>query len=126
MDNKSLFKNVSLLPNASAWVFDRTGLREKRRYFQFSNGIQPSIEPDDLRWINLMFPRHFRRYTRGSQEVAMSLTAGLDTRAIMATLQASDRSLPCYTFGGLSGRLFMFEQTQGRKTCKPTPRCDQN
>src|SRR5205085_261583 len=45
-------------------------------------------------------------YAREGNEVALSLTAGLDTRVIMAALQAQRRSFPCYTFGGAWGETF--------------------
>ena len=40
------------------------------------------------------------RYFTGRQSVAMSLTGGLDTRAVMAWYRGSGGFLPCYTFGG--------------------------
>jgi asparagine synthase (glutamine-hydrolysing) len=41
------------------------------------------------------------RYFRGTTQVAMSLTGGLDGRMIMAWANPSPKELPCYTFGGI-------------------------
>ncbi len=43
---------------------------------------------------------------KGRQPVALSLTAGLDTRAILAAARGEEQPLPCYTFGGLWGETF--------------------
>ncbi len=88
--------------------FDQSGSREKRRYFHFSEWEQQHLlEPDDLYdKFNEVASSIFPRYAQSSQKVAMSLTAGLDTRAIMASLQAADRLLPSYTFGGPWGETF--------------------
>lgn len=50
--------------------------------------------------------RVFPAYMNGTQRVGFSLTAGLDSRAILATAREQERSLPCYTFGGLWGETY--------------------
>lgn len=106
--NKSLFKDISLLPNASLWKFDHRVVPQKRHYFHFSEWEQQ----DKLR-AEQFYPRFaetvsrvFPMYARSAQKIAFSLTAGLDTRAIMAALRESNRPCPCYTFGGPWGELF--------------------
>ena len=47
------------------------------------------------------FSRNLPRYFGGPEQVAMSLTGGLDTRMILAWQQAEPGSLPCYTFGSM-------------------------
>ena len=108
LDNKTLFKDISLLPNGSGWVLDKSGLQEKRRYFDFSEWEQqPLLEPRQVyERFNELASTVFPKYAQSSQKVAMSLTAGLDTRAIMVSLEASHRALPCYTFGGPWGETF--------------------
>jgi asparagine synthase (glutamine-hydrolysing) len=106
--NKTLFKGIELLPYASAWQFENGNLTKRGRYFQFSEWEQKRILDDDdlyerfAETVSKVFPA----YSRSPQNVALSLTAGLDTRAVMASLRARRGSLPCYTFGGRWGELF--------------------
>jgi asparagine synthase (glutamine-hydrolysing) len=107
MGNKTLFKGISLLPAASSWVFAGRAAPQKRAYFDFSSWEQQPIlgsEAFHHRFAEVV-SRLFPRYMEDTQRVALSLTAGLDTRVILATKEP-DRSLPCYTFGGLWGETF--------------------
>jgi asparagine synthase (glutamine-hydrolysing) len=102
LNNRSLFKNVSTLPHAAAWEFEGSVVPRKRSYFNFGEWEQqPRLSAAEF------FPkfadtlsRVFPAYGRSSSKVAFSLTAGLDTRAIMAALKEQNRGMPCYTFGG--------------------------
>jgi len=108
MENKTLFKGISLLPNASSWIFENSNLPKKERFFHFTEWEQqPALEPDEFypRFAETV-SRVFPIYAQGSQRIAVSLTAGLDTRVIITSLKACDRLLPCYTFGGTWGETF--------------------
>ena len=48
----------------------------------------------------------FPAYAEAPTKIGFSLTAGLDTRAMMASLKSRKESLPCYTFGGTWGELY--------------------
>ena len=108
MGNKTLFRKIELLPQGANWVFQEGVPAKKQRYFRFSEWEeQPKLTANEF------YPRFaetvsatFPQYAESPQKVAMSLTAGLDTRVIMAALQANGRSLPCYTFGGTWGETF--------------------
>jgi asparagine synthase (glutamine-hydrolysing) len=105
MGNRSLFKNVSLFPAGSLWSFDNRGGVKKTRYFDFKEWErQDALEPEEFygKFV-LAMNRIVPEYARDIKKVALSLTAGLDTRAIMTSLHIYDRSFPCYTFGGTSG-----------------------
>ncbi len=102
LNNQSLYSGVAVLPHASAWEFSGTASPGKRGYFDFSEWEQQSTLSDAA-----FFPQFadtvsnvFPAYGKGSSKVAFSLTAGLDTRAIMAALKELNRDVPCYTFGG--------------------------
>ena len=102
LQNRSLFKNVSLLPGACAWIFHRDGRIHKRRYFDFATWeeqekLSPAAYTEQLTQV---FSRVAPRYLRRDQPVGISLTGGLDSRMILAFAQAEPGSLPCYTFGG--------------------------
>jgi asparagine synthase (glutamine-hydrolysing) len=102
LQNRSLFKNVLLLPGGSAWVLNRGGVIDKRQYFDFATWeeqerLSPAAYTERLTSV---FSRIAPHYLRKDQPVGISLTGGLDSRMILAHAQAAPGSLPCYTFGG--------------------------
>jgi len=106
--NRSLFKNISLLPPASAWTFEADSTPRKQSYFDFAQWEKQETLPHDAFFeeFDNTASRVIPPYRGGTEPVAMSLTAGLDTRAILAAAAKQDRPLPCYTFGGLWGETF--------------------
>lgn len=103
LENRTLFKNVHILPPASRWVFRNGAIDQKGTYFQpreWEN--QAVLDPDSYyREVREVFSRNLPRYFSGSERVGMSLTGGLDTRMIMAWHKPPAGSLPCYSFGGI-------------------------
>jgi asparagine synthase (glutamine-hydrolysing) len=108
MGNKTLFKGISLLPGASSWTFTGHVAPQKRAYFDFADWEkQPTIGSEEFHAkFEETFSRILPAYMAGPQQVALSLTAGLDTRALLADAKQKRLSLPCYTFGGLWGETF--------------------
>lgn len=103
LENRSLFQGISVLPAASRWRFRNGVIEDRGAYFHPAEWeAQPTLDPDtyykDLREA---FSQNLPRYFVGRQRVAMSLTGGLDTRAVMAWYKGPEESLPCYTFGGV-------------------------
>src|SRR5215470_16691630 len=105
---KALFRGTSLLPPAAAWDFSNSVTPRKRRYFEYGEWEKlPALEHDDFyRRFSETLTRVVPAYAQGPGTVGLSLTAGLDTRAIMASLRGHKAALPCYTFGGPWGELF--------------------
>jgi asparagine synthase (glutamine-hydrolysing) len=102
LGNRSLFRGISLLPPASAWIFSGKGGLKKESYFtSYTWEDQPLLSLSEFsERLGETFPRVLDRYTNGSQPIAMSLTGGVDSRMIMACAGADGRELPCYTFNG--------------------------
>jgi asparagine synthase (glutamine-hydrolysing) len=102
LGNKSLFKNISLLPGGSSWSFNGNAQVKKGRYFDAKEWEQQETLPfhELYQQFAATVSRIVPLYAQDAGKVALSLTAGLDTRAIMASLHLRDRSFPCYTFGG--------------------------
>ena len=103
LENRSLFQGISVIPAASQWRFRNGVIEDRGAYFHPGEWeAQPTLAPDtyyqDLREV---FSKNLPRYFNCRQNVAMSLTGGLDTRAVMAWYRGSQGSLPCYTFGGM-------------------------
>ena len=105
LQNRTLFRGVSILPAGSAWNLGRSGNFEKCRYFdpsQWEN--QPPLSPHRYHEsVRNLFPKIVKRYLQSSVDVAMSLTGGLDGRLIMAWSPCEPGDLPCYTFGSCFG-----------------------
>jgi asparagine synthase (glutamine-hydrolysing) len=106
--NRSLFKGISLLPYASMLEFEAGAPVRRRRYFQFSEWeAQPSIDPTEFyskfaETVTRVFPA----YVQDPENVALSLTAGLDTRLVVAALGEHHKARSSYTFGGPWGELY--------------------
>jgi asparagine synthase (glutamine-hydrolysing) len=102
LENKSLFKGVSLLPGGASWVLRKGARTEKKTYFnpeewENQEPLAPEAYYQELRQV---FSTNLPRYFEGPERVAMSITGGLDTRMIMAWQKRAPGTLPCYTFGG--------------------------
>jgi asparagine synthase (glutamine-hydrolysing) len=116
LGDRTLFNGISLLPKASAWSFEQNTSPRKRHYFDFSEWeSQPHLEGEAFynQWANTV-ARVFPHYAQEGEKVALSSTAGLDTRLIMAGLRDQIKQHPSYTFNGAWGELF--DVRTGRKT----------
>jgi asparagine synthase (glutamine-hydrolysing) len=103
LENRTLFKGIHVLPGAARWVFSNGAIQRKSTYFEPQEWEeQAPQEPESYhRDLQDIFSRNLPRYFNGKERIGISLTGGLDTRAIMAWQKAPPGSLPCYTFGGM-------------------------
>jgi asparagine synthase (glutamine-hydrolysing) len=103
LENRTLFEGIQVLPPGSAWVFRNTTLESRGTYFQPGEWEHQQILEEEPYYQQLreVFSRNLPRYFDGGQRVGLSLTAGLDTRMIMAWHKPPQGSLPCYSFGGM-------------------------
>jgi asparagine synthase (glutamine-hydrolysing) len=108
MGGMTLFKGISLLPAGSSWVFAGGAVPHKGSYFNFREWEErPILNGEEFyEKFEQTVTRVFPAYMEGPQSVGLSLTAGLDTRVILAAANAQKRRLPCYTFGGTWGETF--------------------
>lgn len=108
LGNKSLFDGISLLPSASSWRFAGDATPRKSTYFEFSEWEQQeSDKPEKFQErFDAAIARIAPSYMEGSEKIGLSLTAGLDTRVLLAAANAAARPMPCYTFGGLWGETY--------------------
>ncbi len=103
LENRTIFKDIHVLPPGSAWTFRNGVLQTKAEYFHPSEWEdQTPLDAESYyRELQRVFSRNLSRYFEGSQRVGISLTGGLDTRMIMAWWKGEPQSLPSYTFGGM-------------------------
>ena len=103
LENRSVFKDIHLLPPASTWVFRRRAIAQKGCYFdpvQWEE--QPALDAEAFyAQLREVFSTNLPRYFSGPQRIGMSLTGGLDTRMILSWRHPAPGSLPCYSFGGM-------------------------
>jgi asparagine synthase (glutamine-hydrolysing) len=102
---QTLFRGVSLLEGGSLWSFERGESRKHRYVTPECLEQQPVMS---LESFNDEFATTFRRalprYVGDGDGVGISLTAGLDTRMIMACLPPTSTRPVTYTFSGQSER----------------------
>ena len=103
LNNKTHFKNVSLIPGGSLWSFHKDGEIKKESYFSPKEWEEQTIlgENDFFASIEETFKDILPRYLRAKGKIGLSLTGGLDTRMILATADIKPQSLPCFTYGGI-------------------------
>ncbi len=103
LENRTLFKNVYLLPCGSNWSFEDRRVLRKNNYYNIADWEnQPLLDIDTyVKRLRKTFGRILPRYFRSREPIGMSLTGGLDTRMIMSHLDLVSGQLPCYTFGGM-------------------------
>jgi asparagine synthase (glutamine-hydrolysing) len=103
LENRTLFRDVHVLPPGSAWTFRGGMLEKKTPYFEPSEWeklepLKPEAYYGQLRDV---FVKNLPRYFEGGERIGVSLTGGLDTRIIMAWRNPERNTLRCYTFGSM-------------------------
>ena len=103
LENRTLFREVYLLPPGSAWTFRGGQIEAKKTYFEPKEWEQQeALEPEEYyRQLRNAFVGNLPRYFNGRERVGMSVTGGVDTRIILAWHKGEPNSLPCYTWGSM-------------------------
>jgi asparagine synthase (glutamine-hydrolysing) len=102
LENRTLFKDIHVLPGGSKWSFQDGRISRKETYFdprqwEEQSPLTPDAYFEELRSVlSTVLPRHFV----GQQKLGIAMTGGLDTRVILACHPPEPGSLPSYTFGG--------------------------
>ena len=102
LEDRSLFRQVSVVPAGSCWKYSPQKGLQKGSYFDKRKWEeQPVLSETEFydrlqnTWRSLL-----GGYLSGREAVALSLTGGVDSRMILACAPAKPGTLPCYTFGG--------------------------
>jgi asparagine synthase (glutamine-hydrolysing) len=82
LENRTLFREIFVLPPASRWTFERGALQSKQRYFSANEWEQQPALGDERYHDELLasFTSALPSYFNGEEPRGMSLTGGLDTR----------------------------------------------
>jgi asparagine synthase (glutamine-hydrolysing) len=103
LENRTIFKDIHMLPAASAWTFRNGTIGAKSMYFdprqwEDQTPLSPELFYKELRSaLSTNLPRYFS----GPERIGIAMTGGLDTRVILANHPSDPGSLPSYTFGSV-------------------------
>ncbi len=100
LQDRTIFAGIRTLPPGSAWSLTPAGRVRPARHFTPTSWESRGALPADEYNLRLFeeFPAALERCLGDATDTGLSLTGGLDSRAVLAW--SSDRRLPCYTFGG--------------------------
>jgi asparagine synthase (glutamine-hydrolysing) len=103
LENRTIFKDIAVMPAASRWIFRNGALRQKETYFDPKEWEEQ--EPLDAesyyQGLRESLAKSLPSYFEGRQRTAIALTGGMDTRVILAQYGPVAGLLPTYTFGGM-------------------------
>jgi len=96
LGNKTFFKGITVLPPASIVAWDRERFSIKQ-YWEFCYDETDRIYPEEYYVEKLvkLFKQAVERRIRGSHKISVSLSGGMDSRAVVAAI---DREHPITTF----------------------------
>jgi asparagine synthase (glutamine-hydrolysing) len=102
LQNRTVFKNIQVLPAASKWKFKNAQPSSKSQYFDPQEWEQQSPLAPEAYYQELRstLARTLPRYFAGRQQMGIAITGGFDTRVIVACHPPAPGVLPSYTFGG--------------------------
>jgi asparagine synthase (glutamine-hydrolysing) len=101
LEGRTLFRNVQLLPGASLWSFEGRNCHKAKYFSTKSWESQPPLSDECFASeFEQTFKKILPRYFDSESKIGISLTAGLDTRMIMACLPETRENAICYTYSG--------------------------
>jgi len=102
---RTLFRDIRVMPPASIWTFDDRVQPTKRLYFRPSDWqALPELPPSEFRErLAAAFHCAVHASAEADTPVGVSITGGLDTRMIMACMPRVGCTPICYTFAGIEG-----------------------
>lgn len=102
LENRTLFRNIHVLPPASSWRFRAGKIERKESYFQPKEWEEQPTSDSETFYGDLQdsFSHILPRYFLGKERIGMSVTGGLDTRMILAWHKPLPGTMPCYSFAG--------------------------
>jgi asparagine synthase (glutamine-hydrolysing) len=100
---RSLFRDIEVLDPGTVIAFDGSARHSRHRYFDAAQleALPPASAAEFLDGFSASLQSAVAAATRNTPRVGMSLTGGLDSRMIMASLEAAPGTVPCYTFGSM-------------------------
>jgi asparagine synthase (glutamine-hydrolysing) len=101
LDQRTLFRGISILPGASLCSFEEGSCRMGNYFSPNTWEKQQTLSVEDFQTqYEETFKRILPRYFESESRIGISLTAGLDTRMILACLPETTEKPVSYTFSG--------------------------
>jgi asparagine synthase (glutamine-hydrolysing) len=102
LGRQSLFRNIEVLEHGTVLTFGGPAVK-RRRYFEPAQleNLEPVSGTEFLEGFSESLRSAVNSFTSANHQVGMSLTGGLDSRMVIASLDAAPGSVPCYTFGSM-------------------------
>jgi asparagine synthase (glutamine-hydrolysing) len=99
---RSLYRGIEILEPGTLLFFTSAGAR-RRRYFkpQDLEELQPVSAAEFLESFRESLRNAVRSSPSTARKLGVSLTGGLDSRMVIASLDAPPDSIACYTFGSM-------------------------
>ncbi len=103
LENRTIFKDIAVIPAASRWIFRNGALKQRETYFdpQEWEKQAPLDSESYYQGLRESLVKGLPNYFEGPQRSGVALTGGMDTRVILAHYRAAAGVLPTYTFGGM-------------------------
>jgi asparagine synthase (glutamine-hydrolysing) len=101
LENRTIFKDIHVLPAASAWTFRNAELERKNTYFEPGQWEHqtPLAAESYYQELRSILSTNLPRYFASRQQMGIAMTGGLDTRVILSCHSPAPGSLQSYTFG---------------------------
>jgi asparagine synthase (glutamine-hydrolysing) len=98
---RSLFRDIEVIPGGTLLTVEGRAVR-RRRYFDPAQleQLEPVSASEFVEGFSRSLLDAVGKATHAS-DVGVSLTGGLDSRMLMASLDAAAGEVPCYTFGSM-------------------------
>lgn len=103
LENRTWFEGIELVPPASILTFDIKKSKHRVKPYWFWGEIKPikgSIDEGEIvEELGKLFKQSVRRRVNKNERIGISLSGGLDSRAILAAVPDNYKPLYTYTFG---------------------------
>jgi len=103
LENRTIFKDIAVMPAASRWTFRNGTLKQKETYFDPKEWEEQTQLDSESYYQRLRdsLAKSLPKYFEGPQCTGIALTGGMDTRVILAQYGPAAWSSPTYTFGSM-------------------------
>jgi len=103
LENRTWFEGVELVPPASVLAFDIDKSKAEIKHYWSWSYIKPIKEPIDeiqiAEELGRLFKHSVHKRVKNNERIGISLSGGLDSRAILAAVPEDYKPLHTFTFG---------------------------
>ena len=103
LENRTIFKDIAVIPAGARWTFQRGALKQKGSYFDPQAWEKQATVGADSYYQGLSdaLKKNLPDYFEGPLRTGIALTGGMDTRVILSQFRPAPGTVPTYTFGGM-------------------------